>query len=133
MSKELIFESPFGIIWFHPETKILHHKVLQFMPDQEVKDFLMFGTRTLKEKGAQKWLSDDQTSKPISKDFMEWGMAEWFPQTIAAGWKYWAVVKPKQMISQMEIEKMAKDYGEMGIETRFFSTDEEALEWLENI
>lgn len=133
MSKELIYDSPSATLWFHPEKKILHHKIHRYMPEEEEKEFLLLGTKTLQERDAQKWLSEDQTSSAMNKDFFEWGTTEWFPKTIAAGWKYWAIIQPNHIISQIEHEKMAKDYGAMGIEARFFDAVEEALEWLESI
>ena len=133
MSTETIFDSQSGTIWYHPDTKILHHKIHKYMYDQEFKDFLMMGTNTLKEKGSQKWLSDDQTNLVISKEHMAWGEREWFPKTIAAGWKYWAIVKPKNVIGQMDLEKMAKDYGTKGVEARFFDNPDDAYHWLVSI
>jgi len=120
-------------MWYHPENKILHHKIHKYMPEEEVKEFLLIGTKTLQEKGAKKWLSEDRNSKAMNREFFEWGMAVWFPQTIKAGWKFWAIIEPDHVISQIEHKKMAKDYGALGVETRFFNTVEEALAWLESI
>lgn len=130
MSTEMIFDSPSGTIWYHSEEKIVHHKIHKYMYDQEFKDFLLLGTKTMKEKGAHKWLSDDQTNMAISKEHMEWGAREWFPKTIEAGWKYWAIVKPRNVIGQLDLEKMAKDYGSQGVEVRFFENSDEGFRWL---
>jgi len=37
------------------------------------------------------------------------GMNVWFPTTIQAGWKHWAIVQPKYIISQFNLEKVAKN------------------------
>jgi hypothetical protein len=131
MSVETIFDSPSGTIWYHPDKKILHHKIHKYMYDKVFMDFLMLGTQTMKEKGAHKWLSDDQTNMAISKEFIAWGLAEWFPKTIAAGWQYWAIVRPKNLIGQLDLEKLAKEYGSMGITAKFFDNSDEAMDWLE--
>jgi hypothetical protein len=68
-----------------------------------------------------KWLSEDQTSSAMNKDFFEWGTTEWFPKTIAAGWKYWAIIQPNHIISQIEHEKMAKDTARWGSKPAFLT------------
>ena len=54
MNAEVIIENSSGINWCHPEGKIIHHKIHNFMPIDEFHDFLMIGARTLKEKWADK-------------------------------------------------------------------------------
>ena len=63
---------------------------------------------------------------------MEWGMSNWFPQTIQAGWKYWAIVQPEKVIAQLNMKKLVEDYAKAGIVAKFFSNPEEAMKWLES-
>jgi hypothetical protein len=130
---EIIYDSPSGTYWYHPEKKILHHKITKVLNDQEMEEFLLLGTKFLKEKGVSKWLSDDQLKMTITKEFMTWGAAEWFPPTVAAGWKYWAIVRSGSVIGQLEQEKVSKECRALGIESRFFDNPEDALKWLESV
>jgi hypothetical protein len=133
MSAEIIFESPSASMWFHSELKIIHHRINRYIHDDEFRDFMMLGTQTMKEKQANKWLSDDRNINVVNKADMDWGAEHWFPKTVEAGWKYWAIVNPKNVIGQLDLEMLAKRYGAMGIETRFFNGPDDALSWLESL
>ena len=133
MSIEIIYDSPFATLWYHPESKIVHHKFHKNVYGQDYRDFFLLGTRTLKEHSAQKWLSDDQGNSLAVKDDLLWGKEVWFPKTVEAGWKYWAIVQNNHVLGQVLTEKLVKEFGSQGIETRYFSDVDDALQWLENI
>jgi hypothetical protein len=133
MSAEIIYDSPYATLWYHPESKILHHKIHKSIYGQDYRDFFLLGTQTLKERGAQKWLSDDQGNSLAGKDELLWGKEVWFPKTIEAGWKFWAIVQHKNTLGQVVLEKLVKEFGSQGIEARYFTEIDEAFQWLENI
>jgi hypothetical protein len=133
MSPETIFESPNATMWYHPDGKIIHHKITNFMNNEELSDFLKLGTKKLKETGSQKWLSDDLPNIPANNEDMSQSMSGWFQQTLQAGWKYWAIIKPHNVIAQLKKEALVKRFGAMGIEAQYFDNPEKALEWLRNI
>ena len=133
MSAEIIYDSPYATLWYHPESKIVHHKFHKSIYDQDYRDFFLLGTQTLKEHSAQKWLSDDQTNTLSGKEEMIWGKEIWFPKTVEAGWKYWAIVQPKNVIGQINMRKLVKEFSAQGIETRFFISIDEAMKWLESL
>ena len=133
MSTEVIIDIPEATMWYHPEKKIIHHKIHHNFQGEKLRDFMILGSKTLAEKGAEKWLSDDRVELMLDKDAIRWSSENWFPMTKEAGWKFWAIVKPKHLISQISFEKIARDYTERGVTTRFFETVEEALTWLESL
>ncbi len=67
----------------------------------------------------------------MSKEDMDWGQGVWFPQTVQAGWKYWAIVQPKKVLAQLGMEQLVKVYSSAGITAKFFSDPDEAMKWLE--
>jgi hypothetical protein len=94
---------------------------------------LLAGTEAMRKNGAAKWLSDDRGNSVLSKEDADWGQVNWFPQTVQAGWKYWAIVQPAKVIAQMNMKALAEEYAKAGITARFFSDPDEAMRWLESV
>jgi hypothetical protein len=132
MSPVSLFESDHATMWYHPDKKIVHHQIHKFIFGEEFQKLLLTGTDAIKKNRAQKWLSDDRSNSVLRKEDIEWGMVNWFPQTVQAGWKYWAIVQPEKMIAQINMEKLAQDYAKAGIVAKFFSDPDEAMRWLES-
>ncbi len=133
MDAEVIYDSPYATLWYHPESKIIHHKIHKFSKDEEFRTFINLASNTLAEKGATKWLSDDRSVLMVEKEGIGVKTELWTSRTINAGWKYWAIVKPKHIISQINMEKMVKYYNTLGITARFFTEVDEAMHWLESL
>ena len=53
----------------------------------------------LKQYGVCKWLSDDRKNGPLSQDVIDWGLSDWDPRTVKAGWKYWANIVPEEVVA----------------------------------
>jgi hypothetical protein len=133
MSAEIVYDSPFATLWYHPESKIIHHSIHEkytVWESAEFRKIMMLGTKIMAEKGAEKWLSDDRFTHASNKEEYQWGVEFWFPETIKAGWKHWAIVQPKRIIAQLNLEKVVKGYKEQGINTNFFTDVDEAMKWL---
>jgi hypothetical protein len=136
MNVEIIYESPFASLWFHPDYKIIHHSTHKDYGKWEATEFremMMLGTRIMAERGATKWLSDDTYTLALSKEEYQWGVEYWFPETIKAGWKHWAIVQPNKIIAQLNMEKVVKEYKEQGINAKFFTEVDVAFNWLTNV
>lgn len=136
MSAEILYDSPFATLFFHPEHKIIHHETHStqgsWQPD-EFRKMMILGSRIMAEKKAEKWLSDDRNTLGARKEEYQWGVEFWFPETVKAGWKHWAIVQPKHIIAQLNMEKVVKDYQKQGINAKFFTDVDEAMEWLESL
>jgi len=135
MSAEIIFDSPFATLWYHPESKIIHHQTHAIQGPWQAEEFrklMLLGAEVLAERHAEKWLSDDRNTMAANKEEYQWGINFWFPKTVKAGWKHWAIVQPKYVITQLNLEKVVKDYKTQGINAMFFSDVDEAITWLEN-
>jgi len=133
MAKEVLFDSPRATLWYHPDKKIVHHQIHKFIFGDELHQLLLAGTEAMRKNGAAKWLSDDRGNSVLSKEDADWGQVNWFPQTVQAGWKYWAIVQPAKVIAQMNMKALAEEYAKAGITARFFSDPDEAMRWLESV
>lgn len=127
-----IVDNEFVTVWYHPDKRIVHHQFHKFMYGETLRDALNAGTEAMQKYNAHKWLSDDRKNSAIPKDDQDWGNTDWFPRTKAAGWKYWAIVQPENVIGQLNIKRIAQNYTEQGVVTRFFSDPDEAMTWLES-
>ena len=132
MSLDLIEKNDFATLWFHPEKKIVHHEFHKFIYGDVFRAFLSKGTETMKKFGGHKWLSDDRKNPVLRTDDMEWAKQNWFPQTLQAGWKYWAIVQPEGAIAKINMDKMVEIYAQAGIIAQYFTDPAEALKWIES-
>ena len=130
MTPQKVPENEFITIWYHPDTKIVHHKIHKNLSGRSFRDALTKGTEILKQNGARKWLSDDRDNTVVNKEDEAWGREVWFGQTQAAGWKYWAIVQPAKVIGQMNIKRIKENFSGVGITAQFFSDPDEAMKWL---
>jgi len=132
MLKETVIDNEYVALWYYSDKKIVHHRIKKFIFGETFHEFLLAGTELLRKNKAKKWLSDDLDCPVLRKEDTEWGDANWFPQTAKAGWKYWAIVRPKKILGQMSIEKLVEKYSESGIIAKFFTDPDEAMKWLES-
>jgi hypothetical protein len=133
MSKITVYESENVTVWYHTDKKIVHHQIKKFVYGEEFHKFLLAGSEAIKKNHAQKWLSDDRSNTVVRQEDIDWGMVNWLPQTVQAGWKYWAIVQPEKMIAKMNMEALAKQYASVGIAAKFFSDPDAAMKWLESV
>ena len=126
-----ILDNEYVTLWYLPDKKIIHHQFHKFMHGQAFRDALNAGTNAMKKYGAQKWLSDDRQNSALPKVDIEWATTEWFARSVLAGWKYWALVLPKDIIGQMNMNRGAKYNTDRGIIVAKFDNLDEAMTWLE--
>jgi hypothetical protein len=132
MSEILIEKNEFATLWYHPEKKIVHHQFHKFIYGDVFRNLLLKGTETMKKYGANKWLSDDRKNPVLKTDDSDWAQANWFPLTLQAGWKYWALVQPEGAIAKINTDKLVKIYGEAGVIAKYFENPEDAMKWIES-
>lgn len=133
MTAVVVEDNEYATLWYYPDKKIVHHKFKKFIHGEVFHEFLLKGTVVMKENQATKWLSDDRLNPVLRQDDITWGDKNWFPQTLEAGWKYWAIVQPKSMIATLNMKKLAQVYEKMGLTAQFFIAPEEAMSWLESM
>ncbi len=129
---ETVIDNEFITMWFYPDKKMVHHKFKKYVKGEPFRNMLLTGTKLMQEKGATKWLSDDSDMPVLSPDDEEWGRVNWFPQTVKAGWKYWAIVLPKMMVGNVNMKRLASEYSQAGITAEVFDNVEAARKWLES-
>lgn len=127
-----ILDNEFVTMLYYPDKQIVHHKFHKFIYGKTFRDTLNAGTDAIQKYKVSKWLSDDRKNGAIPKEDQEWGSTVWFPQTKKAGWKYWAIVQPENIIGELNIKRISQKYTEQGVVTQYFSNPSEAMTWLES-
>src|SRR5690349_12528592 len=55
MAAVVIIDNPFATLWYHPEKRIVHHRIHQFISGKAFRDLLLTGTDVLTKNQATKW------------------------------------------------------------------------------
>lgn len=131
--RETIVEYPEMTLYFHPEHGIVHHENRKAAHGPAFRDVLTRGVELLRTRGACKWLSDDRHYYVLPPDDDKWGSEVWFPMALAAGWKYWAVVRPHKAVAELNVSRFVKTFGDLGITARMVSDFHEAWDWLVSV
>jgi hypothetical protein len=131
-SVETIIDGEGASLWYHADSKIVHHELRQFVSGPEFRAILDKGAEVFEKQSANKWLSDDRGNGPLHPDDAEWALKEWAPRVIAAGWKYWAVVMPHKVLGKMNMKGWIETYAAKGVTVQAFTDPDEALKWLQS-
>jgi len=127
---EIIQENEWVTLWYHADVKVVHHKFHKALRGDALRSALLHGTAVLLQQRAKKWLSDDRLFFILPQKDQEWLQTEWFPQTLKAGWKYWAIVKPEKAVASLYMRRLAAHQSAAGVSTELFTTPEAGMEWL---
>jgi hypothetical protein len=130
MPKINVVDNAFITLTYDSDTKIVSHQIRQYTCGQPLRDALVAGTEQLKKNGAHKWLSDDRNSGALPKEDLEWTKNVWTKATIAAGWKFWALVLPASLIGQQNMKRFCEEFAKAGVTVQTFSDPALALAWL---
>ena len=133
MPKITVLDNERATLWFHPEPGIVHHQFKKYVYGDDLKTVLNQGCDQMRTNGATKWLSDDRNNSALRSEDTEWVQNDWTPRVLAAGWKYWAIVLPQNVIGQMNMKRFIDLSAETGVKVQVFDNPDEALRWLESV
>ncbi len=119
-------------LWYHPDSKVVHNKIKQFLPPGAFKRMLETGADCLEENHVQKWLAEDRSSVVLVPEDLEWSDKVWSPRVRKAGLKYWAIVTPKKVVAANQMKALQAKRRAQGLTVEMFETVEEAMAWLES-
>jgi hypothetical protein len=130
MSDIIVINNEFVTLVYHPDTKIVHHTIHQAISGEQFRTLLTEGRTILEKQGAVKWLSDNRKLAGLSEEDMKWSTKEWIPLTLAAGWKYWALVVPDAFQARANLAHVVNTFYDKGLRIMVFTQLEEAMRWL---
>lgn len=130
MATLTIIENEHVVLYYHEDTKIVHHIYQPTIHGEYIREELNAGVELLKKHGAVKWLSDNHLFNDLPPEDSEWINTVWLPNALAAGWKQWALVVPTEEAGRMNMVQFVTTFANMGVETRVFIDPDKAMEWL---
>lgn len=131
MATQTVFSSASASLFYHPDSKVVHHQFHQPVQGEPFRSTLNAGLDLMKKNQATRWLSDDRGNSVLAPDDADWAQKVWFPAVKAAGWKHWAVVLPEKALGKLNMKEWVKLYAGLGINAQMFSDPDTALAWLE--
>jgi len=133
MSTVTLIDDEYVSVFYHPESKIVHNKIKQFLRPGEFQTMLETGADCLEKNRATKWLAEDRTSVVLSPEDLEWSDKNWSPRVRKAGLKYWAIVTPEKAVAAMQMKALQAKRRAQGLTVELFETVEAAMAWLESV
>lgn len=130
--RKLILDKESVVLWYYPELKIVHHRMLQAPDSASFRELLTSGAELLERFRAVKWLSDDRANTVLREPDTDWADREWLPRVVRSGFKYWAIVLPTAAIGKLNMRRLASEHSRRGITSSVFEAPEDAFDWLKN-
>lgn len=128
-----IIDTDYATLWYHPESKVVHHQFHKFIYGENFRDVLNKGIEVFTENDAHKWLSDDRNNSSLTAEDRDWSLNDWFPRAYDAGWKYWAIIMPDKVAGQLTMNNLMKRYIAPFLTVQVFDDPDHALKWLESV
>ncbi len=128
-----VMQNEYVTVWFHPDGKIVHHRLEKYPDSATFRAMLTKGAECMEFHHAHKWLSDDRKHIVVRDADAEWGAKVWTPRVMRAGFKYWGIVVPSAAIGQLNLARLAEEYRRLGVVVQTFSDVESALKWLRSV
>jgi hypothetical protein len=126
-----LIENEYACLWYYPNARIIHHKLLQPVSGGIFREVLMTGLNLLQERGVRKWLSDDRNNSVLSAEDSAWSQEFWLPRALAAGWKYWAMLPPTRTRAKLNTTRLVEFVEAMSdVTVELFTDPDAARKWL---
>jgi hypothetical protein len=129
----IVHQSPKSLIEWIEEGKIVRKTFNGFIVGEEMKSAFQAGLSVMKQHKSCKWLSDNRYVKVYKQEDSDWINEVWFDAARKTGWKYWAVLEPKDFYGQMSMKKFIKGFADQGLTLKVFHDMEQAVEWLQTV
>lgn len=130
-NKTTVISNRYFDLFFYEREKIIHHVYKPPMSSAQLKDQLTTGTQLLRESGATKWISDNrQVVNTFDAETTDWVNNVWLPETVEAGWKYWALIVPEAVAASTDHIKFVESFYNSGVWVTVWTNFEEAYEWI---
>jgi hypothetical protein len=101
MNRITVFEHERMSVWCYPPRGLIHHEMHKPTAGDTFRNALRAGLTAMRECKATRWLSDDHLHIALAPEDEVWAQNVWFPQSKAAGWKHWAVIRPQSAVGEL--------------------------------
>jgi hypothetical protein len=130
MEPKTILDDEYATLWYHPEEKVVHHQIHKFLVPGAFEKLLSSGAELMEQHRATKWLSDDRNNVVVSPEDLKWADEQWLPRVRKAGFRYWAIVVPANVVASMQMKALQAKRRRENIDVSMFESVDEAMAWL---
>lgn len=130
-TKIRVVDNEFYIAWCYPEERLIHHRFKQFCSGDDFRKSLTMAVEAFETYNCRKWLSDDRDfTGSLAPDDWNWGETNFVDRTVAAGWKYSAMVMPASALAKISTMSLVCYFSSKGVEAKYFVDIEKAEAWI---
>jgi len=120
-------------IVYNEEIKVVEMHWKTFTTSAELKEGLNTGIKCIEEMQAHKWIGNVCKLGVIGEDDQKWSNEDWFPRALKAGITRMAVIVSDDIFNQMSVDEIMQRVPQINFESQYFSSVEEAREWLKTV
>jgi hypothetical protein len=135
--KNLVHESKYFHVWAHDDKALveyLFNASTAFMKPQEYIDELKVFIEVVRKHKPKAVIGDmKEFAFPITPDIQEWVDKNLFTVYGEIDFKKIAILFSEEMIAQLSIEQTMEESSVATFQTAFYSTYEEAAEWVSDV
>lgn len=77
-----------------------------------------------------RWLADLRKMENLTIEDQEWSSNDWFPRAVKGGVRKMAIIIPENTMANMALKNIMNNVEGIDIETKYFSSFEEAYQWI---
>ena len=132
-TKLTVAETDAYTAWCYPSRRLIHHQWHKYCKGDEFREPMLKAVEAFEEHRCTKWLSDDRDfAGPLDPEDWKWGEVYFTDRIVEVGWKYSAMVMPKEAFAQISTTALIHYFDAKGVEAKFFTSLEEARQWLDS-
>lgn len=129
-----ILETEFVDVFFNEENKQMSNRWKASTTDMDADGFkrvVLQMTEVVVEYKPQFILADTlEYDFTVTPDLQEWSGANYFVPAIKAGLEKLAFLMPADFFTEVSLQQMMEEEKAMGISTRYFDSETNAISWL---
>lgn len=126
----MYYESDFATVEWNDDVKVAVLTWKKFASNDNFKTPCEKALELATSKKATKWYSDTTDLGVLKEEDTAWFMETIVGGMLKSGINKQALIVPKSVISKMGLQDAGKQAEDIGLETKFFSSPDEALQWL---
>jgi SpoIIAA-like len=127
-----LYESDYLTAWWDDKLACLVIKRIGFVSGEEFKYHNLKLLEIIKSHKVIKMITDVRQMKVVAPKDQEWFAQEYLTQAHAAGLNHMAIIPPSSLIAQMSVT-MVERKADGIIEMRYFTTFEDAADWIKSL
>lgn len=131
---ELCFSSEACDIYFNAGLHVIQSRWKgKYVEGEALRLILNELIVALQKQNAAIIIADARDMLIISHADQQWIIDDWYPRAVKAGFRYQGLILSVNTFNELNVKQITNNYDTAVIETRYFQSPSEALEWVREI